>query len=40
VRILASRDALLGMAEPRAYLTTTARRLLVDRARRQALAQA
>ncbi|SOE36754.1 RNA polymerase sigma-70 factor, ECF subfamily [Delftia acidovorans] len=40
VRILASRDALLGMAEPRAYLTTTARRLLVDRARRQAMAQA
>lgn len=40
VRILASRDAMLGMAEPRAYLTTTAQRLLVDRARRNAIAQA
>lgn len=40
VRILASRDALLGMREPRAYLTTTAKRLLVDRARRDALEQA
>jgi len=40
VRILASRDALLGMHEPRAYLTTTAKRLLIDRARRQRLEQA
>lgn len=40
LRILASRDALLGMHEPRAYLTTTAKRLLVDRARRQCLEQA
>jgi len=40
VRILTSRDALLGMREPRAYLTTTAKRLLVDQARRQALEQA
>jgi len=40
VRILAARDALLGMREPRAYLTTTAKRLLVDRARRDALEQA
>ena len=37
VRIIASRDALFGMREPRAYLSTTARRLLVDRARRQLL---
>lgn len=40
VRIMASRDALFGIREPRAYLTTTAQRLLVDRARRQALEQA
>lgn len=40
MRILASRDALLGMREPRAYLTSTAKRLLVDRARRQVLEQA
>jgi len=37
VRIIASRDALFGMREPRAYLSTTARRLLLDRARRQLL---
>jgi RNA polymerase sigma-70 factor (ECF subfamily) len=40
-RLLASRDALLGQRllihEPRAYLTTTAKRLLVDRARREQL---
>ncbi|HEY0296264.1 MAG TPA: sigma-70 family RNA polymerase sigma factor [Bordetella sp.] len=35
VRILASRDALLGVKEPRAYLTTIATRLLVDRSRRE-----
>ncbi|MFI8615741.1 sigma-70 family RNA polymerase sigma factor [Acidovorax sp. NPDC077693] len=40
VRIIASRDALTGMREPRAYLTTTAKRLLVDRARRQQVEQA
>ncbi len=40
VRILASRDALLGLREPRAYLTTTAQHLLIDRARRQALERA
>lgn len=40
VRIIASRDALLGICEPRAYLATTARRLLVDRSRRQAIEQA
>ena len=37
VRIIASRDALFGMREPRAYLSTTAKRLLLDRARRQIL---
>lgn len=40
LRIIASRDALLGMREPRAYLTTTAQRLLVDRARRRTIEQA
>lgn len=40
LRIIASRDALLGMREPRAYLTTTAKRLLVDRARRRSIEQA
>jgi RNA polymerase sigma-70 factor (ECF subfamily) len=40
LRIVASRDALLGVREPRAYLTTTAKRLLVDRARRQLIERA
>ncbi|MFT3804900.1 MAG: sigma-70 family RNA polymerase sigma factor [Burkholderiaceae bacterium] len=40
LRIVASRDALLGIQEPRAYLSTTAKRLLVDRSRRQAIEQA
>ncbi|SAI13402.1 heme uptake regulator [Bordetella ansorpii] len=40
VRIMASRDALLGIREPRAYLTSTAKWLLVDRARRHAIEQA
>lgn len=40
LRILTARDALLGVREPRAYLTTTAKRLMIDRARRQALEQA
>lgn len=40
MRIIGSRDALLGMQEPRAFLTTTAKRLMVDRARRQWLEQA
>ncbi|WP_455170828.1 sigma-70 family RNA polymerase sigma factor [Azospirillum largimobile] len=40
LRILASRDALLGIHEPRAFLTTTAKRLLLDRARRQTIEQA
>lgn len=39
VRILASRD-LLGLQEPRAFIGTIARRLLIDRARRQAIEQA
>lgn len=39
LRIIASRDALLGMQEPRAYLTTTAKRLMLDRARRQLIEQ-
>ncbi|MCW5298773.1 sigma-70 family RNA polymerase sigma factor [Herbaspirillum lusitanum] len=39
VRIIASRDALLGVQEPRAYLTATAKRLMVDRARRQMIEQ-
>lgn len=37
VRIIASRDALLGVREPRAFLVTTAQRLLIDQARRQAI---
>ncbi len=40
LRIIASHDVLLGICEPRAYLTTTAKRLLVDRARRQLIEQA
>lgn len=40
LRIVASRDALLGIQEPRAYLTTVAKRLLVDRARRRVLEDA
>lgn len=34
VRILTAHGALLGLKEPRAYLTTTAKHLLIDRARR------
>lgn len=37
VRIIASRDALFELREPRAFLSTTAKRLLVDRARREQL---
>lgn len=40
LRIIASRDALLGVDHPRAWLSTTAKRLIIDRARRQALEQA
>ena len=37
MRIIASRDALFGMREPRAYLSTMARRLIFDRHRRRKL---
>jgi RNA polymerase sigma-70 factor (ECF subfamily) len=40
LRIATSRDALLGIREPRAYLTTTAQRLMKDRFRRQRIEQA
>lgn len=40
VRILNSRDAVLGMREPRAFLATTAKRLLIDQSRRKKLEQA
>lgn len=39
VRIIGSRD-LLCLNEPRAYLTTTARRLMIDQARRRQIEQA
>lgn len=37
LRIVASRDTLLGVREPRAFLVTTAQRLIIDQARRQAI---
>jgi len=40
LRILGARNALPGIGEPRAYLTTTANRLIIDRARRHAIEQA
>jgi RNA polymerase sigma factor (sigma-70 family) len=40
LRIIASRDALIGIQEPRAYLTATAKRLMLDRMRRQLIEQA
>lgn len=40
LRILASRDALGTLREPRAFLTTTARRLIIDRARRKQIEEA
>jgi len=40
LRIIASRDALLGMREPRAFLVTTAKHLMADRARRQSIEDA
>lgn len=40
VRLLAASDQLPQLAEPRAFLTTTAKRLLVDRSRRHAVEQA
>jgi len=39
VKIIKARDSLLGVQQPRAFLTTTAKRLLIDRARRQVLEQ-
>ncbi|MEN0108095.1 MAG: sigma-70 family RNA polymerase sigma factor [Pseudomonas sp.] len=39
-RILASRDVVASMREPRAYLSTTARRLVIDRARRKQIEDA
>lgn len=39
LRITKTRDSLLGVQQPRAFLTTTAKRLLIDRARRQVLEQ-
>lgn len=40
VRIIASRDAVLSMQQPRAYLTTTAKHLLANRVRRQLIEEA
>ena len=40
VRVLTSKNALENMREARAYLTSIAKNLLVDRARRQTLEQA
>ena len=40
LRLIGSRDVLAGICEPRAYLSTTAKRLIIDRARRQAIEQA
>lgn len=40
MRILGSSQLLFGIQEPRAYLTTTAQRLLIDRARRAAIEEA
>lgn len=40
IRILASRDVVAGIREPRAFLATTARRLVIDRARRQQIEDA
>lgn len=40
LRIIASRDSLLGVREPRAFLATTAKRLMVDQARRKMIEEA
>ncbi|GGY09916.1 sigma-70 family RNA polymerase sigma factor [Paludibacterium paludis] len=40
VRIMSARPELAEIREPRAYLTTTAQRLLIDRSRRQAVEDA
>lgn len=37
VKIIKSRDALISMRDPRAYLATTAKRLLIDKSRRALL---
>jgi RNA polymerase sigma-70 factor (ECF subfamily) len=39
-RILNARESVAGIREPRAYLSTTARRLLIDQARRKQIEQA
>jgi RNA polymerase sigma factor (sigma-70 family) len=39
-RVLAAREALCGVQQPRAWLTTTATRLIIDEARRERLRQA
>ncbi|TDF84432.1 sigma-70 family RNA polymerase sigma factor [Pseudomonas sp. H9] len=40
LRILGSRDSLAAIREPRAFLSTTARRLIIDKARRQQIEDA
>ncbi len=40
LKLLSARDILPGVHEPRAFLTTMARRLLIDRARHQQIEQA
>lgn len=39
LRVLAARDALGGVEQPRAWLATTAKRLLIDEARRRRIEQ-
>lgn len=39
LRIISSRDALMGVKQPRAYLTTTAKRLIVDQVRKRHVEQ-
>lgn len=40
LRLLTTKEVLTDLAEPRAYLTTTARRLMLDRLRRERIEQA
>jgi RNA polymerase sigma-70 factor (ECF subfamily) len=40
LRLLTTKESLSDLAEPRAYLTTTARRLMLDRLRRERIEQA
>ncbi|MBV7534939.1 sigma-70 family RNA polymerase sigma factor [Duganella sp. sic0402] len=40
MRIITSRDAVMRMQEPRAYLTTTAKHLMANRVRRQLIEEA